>query len=322
MRLTAAKSSQLTTKNGQRKSKPPEPPVLPSDKVHMKAAQENKQAREEKTRERQEKLQIIPGPIALDWWDLPINGPQRKPSLVDAMDAILNIMWKEIPVKGITKKQAAEVHYYRKTLPKLVLTTHLHSIFLNDSTHVEREIRRNCQSHRIRRLLVNQVDGGELVIKCEDYYSALENAAKTDDEDVFIKFKQVLTEFPEATNVSSYDLEDKNIAKDHRSKLLNYGFLTLQPGQFDTYNISIPNLGSYLGVVSHCRKAILKIFKKSPWNEMLESLLKERWESYKLYWKDYKGANIEWILCDCYGGGWCEPFKTPVGRGWKLTGKT
>lgn len=316
MRLTAAKSSQLTTKTGKRRPRPPEAPLLPSDKAYLKSAEEEKKAREDRTRDRHEKLQIVPGPVTLDWWSDNLN---RKPHLLVAMDAILDIMWKDIDRESLGGKRSAEVHYYRKSLPNLVMGTHLHSIFLNDSTHVEREIRRHCQAHKIRRFLVNHVEGGELVIKCKDYYGELES--RTENKQTFMKFKELLEEMPEATAISIHDLRDKELEKD-KNLLLNAGFLTLQPGQFDTYNISVPNLGSYLGLVGSCRKWVLKTLQKAPWKEMLETMLKERLESYKSHWKDYRGATIEWVLCDCYGGGWCEPFKTPVGRGWRVTGKT
>lgn len=320
IRLTAAKSSALTTKSGTRRPRAPEAPLMPSDIDFLKTLEEKKQSRNEK-RALHEKLQVVPGPVTLEWQE----GLGNHPGLLQAMEAIESIQWKEIPIKGLGRSLPAEVFHYRKSLPLMIMTTHLHSVFINDSTYVEREMRKCCKRQQIRRLVVNVIEGGELVIRSSDYYRILDETKKSFNDGQFIngfeKFADLLKELPEATSVSVYSLDSVGISQPERSALLNSGFLTMQAGNSDEFNISIPSIGSYLRLVASGRKWVLRLLQKLPHGESLESSIHERWEKNKFHWKEFKGANVEWILCDCYGGGWCEPFNTPVGRGWKLTGK-
>jgi hypothetical protein len=173
---------------------------------------------------------------------------------------------------------------------------------------------------------VNLVIGGELLIQTSDYYRILDDCIESRrgiDRTVYEtlnSFKQLLDENPEAVSVTLSELQSKGIAE-YRSYILSAGFLTLSPGQADSFNISLPNVGVYLKLVSNSRKWVIKNLDKLAWKEMLESALVERWISQKFYWKEFKGVTMEWVLSDCYGGGWCEPFNTPVGRGWKYNGK-
>ncbi|CAN6674371.1 hypothetical protein TRVA0_052S00716 [Trichomonascus vanleenenianus] len=319
LRLTAAKSSRMTSNplRRARRQKLETEKILPSTKASKKHAEEQKKVREDKSKQKQEKLQVVPGPIHLDWELDPTEG------LLRAIDIVLESMWDDIPEKGLGYDLKCELHSFRKGLPPLVMGTHLHAIFLNDSTYVEREMRRRCRAHKIRRLLVNVVEGGEMIIRAQDYYNILdEHASRTAGavNQAYQEFKALLKEQPEAVSISPYDLEAFPSLEANRSVVLNAGFLTLQPGS-DTLNISVPNIGVYLRLVTSSRKWVTRGLSKMAWKEILESQLNDRWESQKSYWREFKGARLQWVLTDCYGGGWCEPFNTPVGRGWKVTGK-
>jgi hypothetical protein len=318
IQLTASKSSGITKK----RPRTPDPILFPSDVAYLKELEEIKSIRDSRAKQKQERLRNE-GPADLEW-RLPAN---KVSNLVFAMRTILDRMWNQIPEKGLGREGRGNVFQYRQSLPPLVMTTHLYGVFPNNSTYVDREILRVTQRGQIRRLVVNLVEGGELVVESDKYYDILREAVKTQLQngnekaaDTLQRFKQLLQEMPTSITLTVDDLEPAGLA-DTGSVLLSMGFLTLQPGRSDTFNISIPNIGSYLKLVSTSRKWVVKGLEKMSWKEQLESVLLDRWESNKTYWREFKGAKLEWVLYDCYGGGWCEAFKTPVGRGWKLTGK-
>lgn len=57
--------------------------------------------------------------------------------------------------------------------------------------------------------------------------------------------------------------------------------------------------------------------------QLVESTLYEKWKNKKesALYKKFKGIELEAVLLDAYGGGWIEPFETPVGICWRYTGK-
>lgn len=290
--------------------------LLPDAIVTKRNIEEEKKARANRLKQKHEKLQIIPGPVKLDWTVDPSST-----DFFDAIDKIQKSQWSEFPEKGMGQRIKADIYQWRKSLPPLVMVTHLHAVFLNDSTFVEREIRSSCQRGDLRRLNVNVVDGGELVIKSDDYYRILDEWINEENRQVFESFKELLKQSPEALSLSIYDLESFPGLSEKRNLIMSAGFLTLQTGQLDEFNISIPNIGRYLKLVTSCRKWITTNLDKNPWKEMTEIKLNEHWISGKSRWKEFRGASLDWPLSDCYGGGWCEPFNTPMGRCWKLTGK-
>lgn len=115
--------------------------------------------------------------------------------------------------------------------------------------------------------------------------------------------------------------------------------------------VSIPNLGNLLGVLRHTRRWVLDtiisggvhtnlgstgksgtvgITKRAPTKglgngsrQLMEGTLRDKWTNKKessLYRK-FKGISLDAVLLDAYGGGWIEPFDTPVGICWRYTGK-
>ncbi|ANB14439.1 Bifunctional purine biosynthesis protein purH [Sugiyamaella lignohabitans] len=330
IRLTASKSSRI---NKPSVGKKPALPLMPSDIAFLKDFDEKKSLRQARSKAQQEKLQDD-GPAELEW-QLQVS---TIPDIVKSMRIVLDRMWAPIPEKGLGREGRGDVYHFRKSIPPLVRTTHLYAIYPDNSTYVDREIRTACEDGTVRRLVVNLVEGSDLLIESTHYYAILdeqvrkyeESLSKSEDEgskvvtSAIVKalkiFKKLLIKNPTAISLSLSELEDVDLAK-LRNNLLSLGFLTLQSGQMDSFVISVPNIGSYLRLVASSRKWIIRNLDKMSWKELLESTLQERWESNKTYWYDFKGCLLEWVLYDCFGGGWCEPFKTPVGRGWKLTGK-
>lgn len=122
--------------------------------------------------------------------------------------------------------------------------------------------------------------------------------------------------------------------------------------------LSIPNIGNLISVARHARRWIIidvimggrrrssgydKIHNNrdiqiglssssssssSPNNRkssmmIPEHEIRERWANKKTQtiFQKFKGINLNWVILDAYGGGWIEPFNTPVGICWKYTGK-
>lgn len=314
IRLTASKSSGISK---QKRAKS-EQPLLPSEALYLRNLTESRQLKGKNVLNRQEKLENL-GPVAMEY------GPVGR-DLLKAMDYVQSIMWTDIPEKGLGKDLLAETFNHRRVIPPLITLTHLQAIFPNDSTYVDREIVKRCQQKKIRKLIVNLVKGGELLIKSEDYDKALneamEKSVNPENKAVFCQFRDLLESKSEAVTLDIVDLNAKPLLAERRDLLLTSGFLTFQPGRNDAFNISIPNLGLYLKLVAGTRNWVIKCLEKMKWKELLESQLIEKFEaSPKAQWRDFKGCTMDWILLDCYGGGYCEPFSTPVGRGWKYVGK-
>lgn len=315
MHLTASHSSRIVKSAASRKQKAKERnlPLLPADLEHIKSLEQGKEDREKRRQAQYGKLEAT-GPAKFEW-ELPVR-------LLDRIDAVLKLvrgkMWEPIPEKGLGREGRGVVYQFREQLPPLVMMTHLHGLFVQNSTLVDRSVLRAAEQGKVRRLIVNLVDGGDLVIAADDYFALLERACSEDNAASMSAFRQFLTNNPAAVMVTREELATHGADAEN---LLATGFLVFQSGKGDVYNISVPNIGPYLRLVAGCRKYVHKTLTKLPWKELPEDALKTRWTSNKLYWKEYKGARLDWVFFDCIGGGWCEAFSTPVGRGWKLTGK-
>lgn len=103
---------------------------------------------------------------------------------------------------------------------------------------------------------------------------------------------------------------------------------------------SLPNMGSYLRLVSSARKSLMSLLAKSRYKEAPLDLLRERWNGgiatddppsrarqargefagvlpgNTRKWKYFYGINFEWVLRECLGSGLVELFETgSVGKG-------
>lgn len=106
-----------------------------------------------------------------------------------------------------------------------------------------------------------------------------------------------------------------------------------------TFQISLPNTGPYLRLLTAARTHLLALLQKSRFKEMPLYMLQERWDGgiasddpaakAKKYrgefsgvlpartkkWKQFYGLRFEWVLAECLGAGLLELFETgSVGR--------
>jgi hypothetical protein len=315
MQLTASRSSRIVKSAASKKQRAKEGnlPLLPSDIGYIKSLEEGKAERAKRQKEHYAKLDAT-GPAKLEW-ELP-------PKFLDRIDNVIKLvlgkMWEPIPDKGLGREGRGNVFQFRASAPPLVMLTHLHGLFIHNSTLVDRSVLIATQSGKLRRLIVNLVDGGDVLITADQYYSLLEKSCSESNAGCISAFRRFLVQHPSAVMVTHDEL---TCAGAEPGVLLANGFLVLQNGKGNVYNMSVPNIGSYLKLVTSCRRYVCKTLSKLPWKELPEETLQSRWTSNKMYWKDFKGAKLDWVFYDCIGGGWCEAFSTPVGRGWKLTGK-
>ncbi|KAK9258715.1 serine-threonine protein kinase 19 [Lipomyces tetrasporus] len=204
------------------------------------------------------------------------------------------------------------------------MTSHLHALFPYDPTFIERELQRVAEEGLVRKMVVNQ-NAGDMVIESSDYFRVLremKHSNKISNIDSFDKFEDLLKSKPAVTRLSTDDLNAASITEDEGIRdLLSVGFLVLS-GLPGVYLISVPNVGSFLKLAFRSRKWVINSLAKPKWKEMLEKSIHERWDAnVKSRWREFRGVSFEWVMMEVKGGGWCEPFGTPGGRGWKLTGK-
>jgi SulP family sulfate permease len=103
------------------------------------------------------------------------------------------------------------------------------------------------------------------------------------------------------------------------------------------FQLSLPNTGSFLRLVSSARSHLLQLLSRSKYNEAPVDLLRERWNGGVVTghrtarskepfgdllpgktkkWKEFYGLNFDWALAECVGAGLVEVFETgSVGRG-------
>ncbi|CAF9924698.1 MAG: hypothetical protein HETSPECPRED_005663 [Heterodermia speciosa] len=106
-----------------------------------------------------------------------------------------------------------------------------------------------------------------------------------------------------------------------------------------TFQISLPNTGPYLRLLTAARAHLIALLQKSRFKEMPLYMLRERWDGgiasddpaarAKKYrgeftgvlpartkkWKRFYGLRFEWVLAECLGAGLLELFETgSVGR--------
>lgn len=109
------------------------------------------------------------------------------------------------------------------------------------------------------------------------------------------------------------------------------------------FQISLPNTGPYLRLLTAARSHLISLLEKSRFKEMPLYLLNERWDGgiasddaaakAKKYrgeftgvlpartrkWKQFYGLRFEWVLAECLGAGLLELFETgSVGRAARL----
>ncbi|KAI5965292.1 uncharacterized protein KGF55_001512 [Candida pseudojiufengensis] len=195
----------------------------------------------------------------------------------------------------------------------------------------------------------------DLVVKNDIYYKQIEKTLSSlidretiDSEtktkhNTLQKFYNFIKKNPTDLFISSSNFNNEEI-----SSLVQMGYITLNSNHFNeienNYAISFPNCGIYLKLINEGRIWLVKLLNKIKYKEMLEDEIFNKWcgrifggygqsntknnsdtnlDILKLnnFKKPFFGYDLNWILADALGAGIIEVFNTPVGRGWRLTGK-
>ncbi|CAH6721341.1 putative serine/threonine-protein kinase Mug51p [[Candida] jaroonii] len=257
-------------------------------------------------------------------------------------------------LSGLSMAVKAEIMKYRLQLPQgLITTNQLYSIFENEgNTFVDKSVELAIRQGKVRKFIITNAspiisninkkttgkmtygyENVEILTKSETYFHCIDKLlSKYKDkpqEEILQKFLQFVKTNPNALYVSM----NNGFAHNELSMLIDLGFLTLTSNHLNEiesqqYSISYPNCGIYLKLINTGRSWIVKTLSKSKFKEYLEDQLISKWEGSDLngskmnnYRKPFYGFELNWILADCLGSGILEVFNTPVGRGWKLTGK-
>ena len=142
-----------------------------------------------------------------------------------------------------------------------------------------------------------------------------------------------LKEHPTALYIS-YSADNGGFTAEEITYLINSGFVTLASNHLieietNVYSISYPGCGAYLKLVNSGRSWLVKVLGKNKHKELLEDQIISKWEGVNAtgeskmnnFRSPFYGYDLNWVLADALGAGVVEVFNTPVGRGWRLTGK-
>lgn len=160
--------------------------------------------------------------------------------------------------------------------------------------------------------------------------SEAETIRKQTQLDSLTKYHHFVVSNPTALYINN----DDKFTKDELSNLLSVGLVTLTSNHLNEieshqYSISYPACGTFLKLINAGRVWLVKLLSKASYKESLEEQLFNKWESFNLngdskmnnFRKPFYGYDLNWVLADALGAGVIEVFNTPVGRGWRLTGK-
>ena len=189
----------------------------------------------------------------------------------------------------------------------------------------------------------------EIISKTEDYYrlitkqiTTVEQGLQSSDLSVHETEKKrlqlsSLTKFYEFVlqNPTSLFIDTSgSMSHQELSELLTFGFVTLtsnhlQEIECHQYSISYPGCGSFLKLINAGRVWLVKYLTKAKYNEVLEDKMFDHWEGLTIqgtnkmnnFRAPFYGYDLNWLLADSLGAGIIDVFNTPVGRGWRLTGK-
>lgn len=188
----------------------------------------------------------------------------------------------------------------------------------------------------------------EVIVKSEHYYQLIENEMdnlkpfidkneSNKDRERYEVQKSTLAKFLSflKVNTSALFIYADDFTSAELSCLVNSGFVTLTSNHLNEieshqYSVAYPNCGLFLKLINAGRSWLVKCLNKSKHKELLETDILQKWEGGATasgnprltnFKKPFYGYDLYWILADTLGAGVVEVFNTPVGRGWKLTGK-
>lgn len=281
-------------------------------------------------------------------------------SILEAIDFVLENQWAESSVlhdhhhsvaakrtktqeellfslRGLAMETKAGIIQYRKQqLPRegMITLNQLYTMFQHKgSTFVDRELEQLTRSGTVRRFVISNAlpvisrsgtlgqfqnvtygyENVEVIVKSSAYSKLTEGHAK---------FAALLAANPSALYVTSGDLSPSEL-----SELVKEGLLTLTSNHHNEleahYSIAYPKCGTFLKMVNAGRRWLVKTLQRTRYKEALEQALFDKWHGKNManFRAPFYGYDLMWVLSDALGAGVVETLHTPVGRGWRLTGK-
>lgn len=253
-------------------------------------------------------------------------------------------------LRGLSMETKADIIKYRdQQLPLggMVTVTQLYSMFENrGNTFVDRSLEMCVRDGVLKKFVITNAmpvilrtgKGGnvprvtygyenvEIVVKMKQYITLIEKTIQSSDEETasaLKNFKKLMEADPTALFVTSDEMSPSEL-----SHLVKSGFVTLTSNHLNEiethqYSVAYPQCGTFLKIINAGRAWLVKLLSKSKFKELLEETLFDMWEGKNManFRKPYYGYDLMCILADAMGAGVVEAFKTPVGRGWRLTGK-
>lgn len=262
-------------------------------------------------------------------------------------------------LRGLSMETKAEIIKYRATqLPRGGVATinQLYSLFdFRGNTFVDQSLELNVRNGSLRKFVISNAlpvilrsgakaspsllgqrvtygyENTEVVARVSDYLAQISTDIAEDvPESNRAGHREALEKFKEyiQNNVSSLFVTNDQFSTGELKILVEAGYLTLTSNHHneidvDQYSIAFPQCGTFLKMINSGKVWMVQCLSKAAYKEMLEDALFEKWEGKKLnnFRRPFYGYDLLWILADAKGAGIIEAFQTPVGRGWRLTGK-
>lgn len=253
-------------------------------------------------------------------------------------------------LRGLSMETKADIIKYRELqLPQdgMITVSQLYSMFENrGNTFVDRSLEMCIREGTLKKFVITNAmpvvlrtgKGGregkvtygyenvDVVVKMLQYSDLIDRTILSSDEETAAALKR-FKEFIEA-DPSTLHVTSENLDSSHLSKLVKTGFVTLTSNHLNEiessqYSVAYPQCGTFLKMINSGRSWLVKTLNKSKFKELLEESIFEKWEGKNManFRKPFYGYDLLWIFADALGAGVVEAFKTPVGRGWRLTGK-
>lgn len=251
-------------------------------------------------------------------------------------------------LRGLAMETKADILKYRlQQLPTggVLTINQLYSMFdARGNTFVDRSLEMCIREGQVHKFVIsnalpvilrtgntmsNKVTYGyeniEVVVRTDHYLSLVDEALLSSEEDTksaLDRFKLFVLRLPASLYVTSDDFGAHEL-----SCLVQTGFITLTSNHHNEidvhqYSISYPRCGAFLKMINAGRTWLVKTLGRSTYKEYLEEVLFEKWgKKMANFRKPFYGYDLMWVLADTLGAGVVEAFNTPVGRGWRLTGK-
>lgn len=271
----------------------------------------------------------------------------RKDDVLVAITTVADHAWcneGDIPLKGLSTPVRDEIMEFRRQLPHIITVNQLYTLFEREGrTFVDKLLEQGIREGTVRKFVISNAspvilnstkfqkvsygyENIEVICRAETYTSLIQSRIDMAANEEHRKALSLLLDFvvghPTALFIST------ELSKEDLKILIQFGFVTLSSNHLNEienmYAIAYPNCGTFLKLIKSGRMWVVKALNKGRFKEATEDVLVSKWEGgpkMTSLRKPYYGYDLDWVLADALGAGIVEVFNTPVGRGWKLTGK-